>query len=177
MAAGAAPEIAVAVYGAPFLPAASLLALLIFGALGITMIKITSSTLVAAGRPTLPVVLITPFVAIAPGMHFLLVSRFGAIGAAAGTTGLAWLGASATMWAVHRIWHVRLPAITLLRSVVISGLAYILAASWQSPGVLLLLKLPAVGLIIILAFLFMGEFDAKEVAFVRSMIRWPRITH
>ena len=177
MAAGAAPEVAVAVYGVPFLPAAPLLALLIFGALGITMIKITSSTLVAAGRPILPFVLITPFVAIAPGMHFLLVSRFGAIGAAAGTTGLAWLGASATMWAVYRIWHVRLPAVTLLRSIIITGLVYALAALWQSPGVLLLLKLPAVGLIILLAFLFMGEFDANEVAFVRSMVPWRRATN
>ena len=177
MAAGAAPEVTVAIYGDPFLPAGSLLALLIFAALGITMIKITCSTLVAAGRPKLPFVLIGPFVAIAPGMHFLLVSHFGAIGAAAGTTGLAWLGAGATMWAVYRIWHVLLPAVTLLRSVVICGLAYTFAALWQSPGVLLLLKLPAVGLIILLAFLFLGEFSATEIAFVRSMVRWPRTAH
>jgi O-antigen/teichoic acid export membrane protein len=176
MAAGAAPEVVAAIYGDPFLPAAPLLALLIFGSLGITMIKVTCSTFIAADRPRLPVVLIGPFVAMAPGMHFLLVSHFGAIGAAAGTTGLAWLGASATMFAVYRIWHVLLPAVTLLRSVVICGLAYILAALWQSPGVLLLLKLPAIGLIIVLAFLFMGEFGATEVAFVRSMVRWPRAT-
>ena len=177
MAAGAAPEVTVAIYSDPFLPAGPLLALLIFGALGITMIKITCSTLVAAGRPKLPFVLIGPFVAIAPGMHFLLVSHFGAIGAAAGTTGLAWLGAGATMWAVYRIWHVLLPAVTLFRSVVICGLAYTFAALWQSPGVLLLLKLPAVGLIILLAFLFLGEFSATEIAFVRSMVRWPRTAH
>jgi len=140
MAAGAAPEVAVAIYGEPFLPAAPLLALLIFAALGISMIKVTSTTLIAAGRPRLPFVLIGPFVAIAPGMHFLLVSHHGAIGAAAGTMGLAWLGASATMWAVYRIWHVPLPAVTLMRSVVICGLAYTVAGLWQSPGVLLLLN-------------------------------------
>jgi hypothetical protein len=78
------------------------------------------------------------------------------------------------MWAVYRIWHVLPPAVTFLRSVVLCGLAYTLAALWPSPGVLLIMKLPAVGLIIVLGFLFMGEFDAKEVAFVRSMVRWPR---
>lgn len=174
MSAGAAPEVVAAIYGDPFLPAAPLLALLIFGALGITMIKVTSTTLIAAGRPRLPFVLVGPFVAMAPGMYFLLVSHHGAVGAAAGTTGLAWLGASATMWAVNRIWHVVPPAVTLLRSIIISGLAYAIAALWQSPGVLLLLKLPAIGLIIVLAFLFLGEFSVKEVAFVRSMVRWPR---
>jgi hypothetical protein len=51
-----------------------------------------------------------------------------------------------------------------------------MATLWQSPGVLLLLKLPAVGLIILLAFLFLGEFSASEIAFVRSMVRWPRAT-
>jgi len=177
MAAGAAPEVVAAIYGEPFLPAAPLLALLIFAALGISMIKVTSTTLIAAGRPRLPFVLIGPFVAIAPGMHFLLVSHHGAVGAAAGTTGLAWLGASAAMWAVYRIWHVLPPAVTLLRSIIISGLAYAIAVLWQSPGVLLLLKLPAIGLIIVLSFLFMGEFAAKEVAFVRSAVRWPRATN
>jgi O-antigen/teichoic acid export membrane protein len=176
MAAGAAPEVVAAIYGDPFLPAAPLLALLIFGALGITMIKVTTSMLIAAGQPRLPVVLIGPFVAIAPGMHFLLVSHFGAPGAAAGTAGLAWLGAGATMLAVYRIWHVLPPAVTLLRSVVICGLAYTLAVLWHSPGLLLLLKLPAIGLIIVLAFLFLGEFSATEIAFVRSMVRWPRAT-
>ena len=176
MAAGAAREVVAAIYGDPFLHAAPLLALLIFGALGITMIKVTATTLIAAGRPRLPFVLVGPFVAIAPGMHVLLVSQFGAVGAAAGTTALAWLGASATMWAVHRVWHVLLPGVTFFRSLIISGLAYAIAASWQSPGVLLLLKLPAIGFIIVLAFLSLGEFSATEISFARSLIRSPRAT-
>jgi O-antigen/teichoic acid export membrane protein len=169
MAAGAAPEVVTAVYGGPFLPAAAFLALLIFAALGIAMITVTTSTLIAAGRPNLPIILTGPFVAIAPLAHFILVSWFGPIGAAATTTGLAWLGAGATVLAVHSIWHV-LPSLgTLIRCVFLCALAYTLAVLWPAPGVLLLLKLPAIGVIIVLAFLLLGEFSAKEISFVRSI--------
>jgi O-antigen/teichoic acid export membrane protein len=176
MAAGAAQEVVVAIYGAPFLPAGLLLSLLIFGALGMTMITVTLSTLVAAGLPRLTFVLTGPLVVLAIGAHIIVVPRFGPIGAAAVTTGLAWLGASSAVLAVFKVWNVAPPAVTLFRSIIISALAYALAVLWQSPGVLLLLKLPAVGLIIVLAFLFLGEFSATEIAFVRSMVRWPRAT-
>jgi hypothetical protein len=87
---------------------------------------------------------------------------------------LSWLGAGFAVLAVFKVWNVAPPAVTLSRSIVISVLAYTLAALWDSPGLLLLLKLPAIGLIIVLAFLFIGEFSAKEIAFLRSMVRWPR---
>jgi len=176
MAAGAAQEVVVAIYGAPFLPAGPLLSFLIFGALGMTMITVTLSTLVAAGLPRLTFVLTGPLVVVAIGAHIIVVPRFGPIGAAAVTTGLAWLGASAAVLAVCRVWHVAPPGVTLLRSIIISALAYALAVLWSSPGVFLLLKLPAIGLIIVLAFLSLGEFSATEVSFARSLIRWPRAT-
>ncbi|MBN1842786.1 MAG: polysaccharide biosynthesis protein [Deltaproteobacteria bacterium] len=174
MAAGAAPEVVTAIYGGPFLPAATLLAFLIFAALGLAMITVTTSTLIAAGRPGLPVMLTGPFVAVAPLAHFVLVPRFGPIGAAATTTGLAWLGAGACMLAVCRIWHVAPSAATLLRSLVVCAMAYTLAVLWPSPGVLLLLKLPAIGLVIVIAFLLLGEFNTKEIAFTHSMFHHGR---
>jgi hypothetical protein len=89
---------------------------------------------------------------------------------------LAWLGATSALLAVFKVWNVAPPAVTLLRSIIISALAYALAVLWQSPGVFLLLKLPVIALIILLAFLLLGEFSAKEISFVRSMVRWPRAT-
>jgi O-antigen/teichoic acid export membrane protein len=167
MAAGAAPEVVMAIYGGPFLPAAPFLALLIFAALGITMISVNASTLIAAGRPGLPFILTVPFVAIAPVAYFMLVSWFGPVGAATATTGLAWLGAAATMLAVSRIWRVLPRAATLMRSITVCGIAYTIAALWPTPGIFLLLKLPAIGLIIVLTFLLLGEFSAREIAFAR----------
>jgi O-antigen/teichoic acid export membrane protein len=170
MATGAAPEVVTAIYGRPFLPAAPSLALLIFAALGIAMISINASTLIAAGRPALPLLLTGPFVAIAPLAHFILISHFGPVGAAATTTCLAWIGAVFTMLAVHRTWHVLPPAFTFVRSIAVCGLAYSLAVLWPAPGPFLLLKLPAIGLLIVLAFLFLGEFRQKDIAFVRSIL-------
>jgi O-antigen/teichoic acid export membrane protein len=170
MAAGAASEVVTAIYGGPFLPAAPFLALLIFAALAVAMMTVTTSTLIAAGRPGLPIILTGPFVAMAPLAHFTLVSWFGPIGAAATTTGLAWLGAGTCMLSVQRIWHV-LPSLgTLIRCVSVCAFAYALAVFWSAPGVLLLIKLPAIGLIIILAFLLFGEFSAKEIGFARSVL-------
>jgi hypothetical protein len=51
-------------------------------------------------------------------------------------------------------------------------LAYTLAILWPTPGLLLLLKLPVIGLIVGLLFLLLGEFSAGEIAVVRSMFRW-----
>jgi hypothetical protein len=58
----------------------------------------------------------------------MLVSWFGPIGAAAATTGMAWLGAAATMLAVSRIWWVLPRAATLVRSITVCGIAYTIAA-------------------------------------------------
>ncbi len=169
MAAGAAPEVVAAIYGDPFLPAAPILALLIFGALGIVMITVTTSTFIAAGRPGLPIMLIGPFVAIAPIAHFLLVTQFGPIGAAAASTGLAWLAAGVCILTVFKTRGVLPPATTFFRSIAICGLAYAVAVLWPSSGVLLLIKLPVIGLIIVIAFLLLGEFRSKEIAFMRRL--------
>jgi len=171
MVAGAAPEVVVAIYGRPFLPAGPLLALLIFAALGLTMISVTTTILIAAGRPGLTFALTGPLVLLALGAHFVLVRRFGPSGAAAATTGLAWLGAGAMMLAVHRIWQVLPPAATLGRSTLICVIAYAVAAIWPAPGFLLLLKLPTIGLVILLGYLWLGEFNAGEIALARSLLR------
>ena len=175
MAAGVAQEVVMAIYGRNFTPAGPLLALLIFAALGFTMISVNASMLIAAGRPELPFALAGPLVPLALVAHFIFVPRFGPIGAAATTTSLAWLGAIVSILIIGRIWHVLPPAATLIRSVLICGLAYALATLWYTPGFWLMLKLPVVGLVIALAFLSLGEFRSGEIALIRSMLRWRKI--
>lgn len=172
MAAGAAADVVVVIYGQPFLPAGQVLAILIFSALGISMIAVSSSALIAADRPELTFYLIIPIVVLAFGAHFMLVPRFGSIGAAGVTTGLSWFGACCYMFAVYRVWGVRLPASTLLRSITICVLAYIWAFKWQTPGLLLLLKLPVISVVIIISIILLGECSKDEIAFVRSLFDW-----
>jgi O-antigen/teichoic acid export membrane protein len=174
MTAGAATEIMTAIYGGPFLPAAPFLALLIFAALGMAMITVTTSTLIAAGRPRLPFMLTGPFVAAAPLPYFLLIPVFGPVAAAAITASLAWLGAGTCIAAVCRIWHVVPSATTFLRSIAVSAMAYAVAALWPSPGVLLLLKIPAISVLILIGFLLSGEFNSREIALIGSMVRRDR---
>ena len=177
MSAGAADEVVAAIYGAPFLPAGAFLALLIFAAVGSALISTTVSTLIAAGRPMLAALATCPIVLLASGMHYWVVPRWGAIGAAAVTTFLAWAGATVVMLALYKLWKVPPPVITILRSLVICGGAYYLSSYWSSPGLMLLLKLPVVCLIILLAFWVTGEIRSAELSFFSSLLQRTKSTN
>jgi O-antigen/teichoic acid export membrane protein len=172
MTAGAAPEIVGLIFGPAFLPAAPLLALLIFAGVARVMISVTTAILTAAGKPGWTFALIGPLLPLTTAGYLLLIPRWDAIGAALVTSLFAGLGALAAVLAVYRIWRILPPAATLLRSTLLCGLAYTLAILWPTPGLLLLLKLPVIGLIVGLWFLLLGEFSAGEIAMVRSMFRW-----
>jgi len=172
MAAGAATEVVLIIYGRTFLPAGQILGVLIFAAIGVSMIVVSSSALIAADRPELTFYLILPIVISAFGGHFMIVPRFGPIGAAGVTTGLSWIGAFCCMLAVYRVWEVRLPVSTFVRSTIICVFAYVLAFKWKTPGLLLLLKLPMISIGIIIAVTLLGEFSTDEIAFIRTIFDW-----
>jgi O-antigen/teichoic acid export membrane protein len=173
MSAGAADEVVAAIYGAPFLPAGSFLAFLIFGALGSTMVSIIAASLIAADRPIWTALLTSPVVFLAPIMHYFIVPRTGAIGAAAITAVLSWVGAGILMLAIYKLWHVVLPMMSILRSSAICLGAYYFAAYWHTPGWLLLAKLPAISLMIMLAYFLTGEIKSAEFNFFRAIL--PRM--
>lgn len=176
MTAGAAPEIIGLIFGPPFMPAAPLLAVLIFGAIAQVMISVTTAIMIAAGKPTWTFAVIGPLLPLAVIGHLLVIPQLGAIGASVVTTLFASLGALVTVLAVYRIWQILPPYRTLIRSILVCGLAYALAAYWFVPGFWLLLKLLAIALVIPLAFLLLGEFSASEIALVRSMVRFSTVS-
>jgi O-antigen/teichoic acid export membrane protein len=169
--AGAAPEIVTLIFSETFLPTAPLLAWLIFAALALALISVTTAILTAAGKPNWTFTLTGPLVPLAIAADWLIIPQQGAIGAAWVTTGVASLGALATLLAVYRLWHI-LPAVTTLgRSIFLCILAYILASLWPTTGVLLLFKLSLIGLLIPLVFLLLGEFNSHELKWIQSFIR------
>jgi O-antigen/teichoic acid export membrane protein len=170
--AGAAPEIVDLILGSSFSAAAPLLAVLIFGALALLMISVTTAILTAAGRPGWTFALTGPLVPLAIIGHLLLIPRFGAIGASAVTALGAGLGALASVLAVHRLWRVLPPIATLLRSGLVAVLAYAVARLWPAPGLLFLVKLPAIVILIVLAFLLLGELNAREMGVARALLGW-----
>jgi O-antigen/teichoic acid export membrane protein len=172
LAAGAANEITGFVFGTQFLMSGPFFALLIWGATALIMISVTTGILTVADKPVWAFAVAGPLFLLALGGYLVFIPRFGAIGAAMVTTTLAVIGALASVLSVYRIWGILPPAGTFLRCGIISILVYFLASAWNTTGLLLLVKMAALGTIILIFFLVSREMRAKEIAFLRSMF-WP----
>jgi O-antigen/teichoic acid export membrane protein len=172
LAAGAAPEIVRFIFGQPFLPAAPLLALLIFGSIPLLMISVATAILIAVDKPGETLAVAGPLVPLAAVGCFLLIPALGPQGAALATLLTAIAGAFASILAVRRVADIHPSVATLLRSVLLSALAYIAAAAWPADGMLILAKLPALSLLICVGYLALGEFSAGEINLLRSMGDW-----
>ncbi|WP_052050541.1 oligosaccharide flippase family protein [Leptolyngbya sp. KIOST-1] len=161
--AGSATQIVTLIFGNTFLETASFLSVLIFGAISLAMISVTTSILTAAGKPNWTFALVGPLVPIAIVGHWVLIPRIGSIGAAWVSSAVATLGALATVYAVYVYWKIIPSFSTLLRSVGLSLIFYTLASSWSSEGILLLLQLSVLAALIPLGFLTLGEFNSHEL--------------
>jgi len=78
----------------------------------------------------------------------------------------------AAVLAVHRLWQIAPPTMTLGRSVVVSSLAYTLGVLWPVAGFLVLLKLLVISSVVLVAFLMLGELTKSELAVVASILPW-----
>ncbi len=169
--AGSAGEAVELIYGAPFLPAAPLLALLVFAAVGLVALALSAAILTAAGKPLWTVGIFGPLLPVAVIGHLLFIPWLGPPGAALVTTVVAGLGAVGMVLAIYRVWRVLPPVATLARSVLLGGLAYALAALWPTPALWLPLKLVVLGVAVLTGFFCLGEWKAEELALARSFWR------
>jgi len=166
-----AGEIATAIFGPAFAQAGIPLSLLIYSSIGFVAISVSTAILIAAGYPGATALLTSPLVFMALAGHFWLIPHLGMRGAALVTTAVAVGGGVAAIIAVHRIWSIKMPITTIVRSIVISGAAYLLAESWAAstfPAVTL--KLIVICSIVPLAFLSLGELDPTELRNIRSLL-------
>jgi len=168
--AGAAPEIIRLLFGAQYAAAAPLLSVLIVGAGAQAMIAITTVIIISMEKPALTFFLTGPLVPLALIGHLLMIPAMGAVGAALVTTAFSGAGAVATVLAVQRGWRIQLPLQTLVRSLLIFAAAYGAVFFWPAAGFLLLVKLPVIGLAVIVAFYLSGEFNAREIDLVLSLL-------
>jgi O-antigen/teichoic acid export membrane protein len=166
---GAAPEIVGLIFGESFLPAAPLLSWLIVGGLAHVMISVAAVILIAAGKPRWPFALAGPLVPLAIAGHIVLIPRLGATGASLVTATSASIGALVAVIAVHRVWRIHPPLMSVGRSILVLGVAYIFATLWAAPGLLLLVKLPVITIAICVSFLLLREFSAGEIELARSL--------
>jgi O-antigen/teichoic acid export membrane protein len=167
--AGAAPEIVQFIFGATFGAAAPILAILIFGAIALAMISVTTAILTAAGKPNWTFALAAPLVPLAIAGDLVAIPRLGASGAALVTTTVASLGAIASVLMVYRLWQILPSWRSLLRAILLCGCAYGLA-SIELPPSWVLPKLLMISLSILLGLLLSGEFTYQEQAQIRSLV-------
>jgi O-antigen/teichoic acid export membrane protein len=167
---GAAAEISVVAFGAEFIGSAPLIAPLSLAAISLTMMHVATSILTAAGKPRWTFVFAGPMVPLALVGHLLAIPRFGALGAAAVTAICVSLTVMAELGAIHRLWRVLPPLGTVARSALLCVVAYIAAAAWPAPGLLLFIKLPVLAVLVLAGYVLTGEFSRREMAAVRSLM-------
>ena len=161
--AGGAPDLTRLIFGPEFLPAAMLLRLLIFAALALLMMAVTTSVMIAAGKPRWTLWVALPLIVGAFLGHSILIPAAGAMGAARVTTSCAIIGALVTIFLVYRLWRISPSVRTLWHCVVAGASGYMIAAmppgaTWLS----LVLKFAGAGLIVIAA-LWLQEIGRAHV--------------
>ena len=168
--AGAAPEIVQVVFGAAFLPAGPLLALLIVGAVSNVMLMVSITIMTAAGLPARTIMFTAPMVLSALAGHLVLIPRFGQQGAALVTVVVSSLGAIAAGAGVYALWKVWPPVGTVIRSLAIGLVVGTVSLWWPTSGVLVFPKLVLLGIISVLGYWWIGEFRPGEIAAVRLFL-------
>ncbi|MCP3951855.1 MAG: oligosaccharide flippase family protein [Desulfobacterales bacterium] len=159
MSAGAAGEVVQLIYGYSFNPTAPLLSVLIFGAVGLTLTQVNAAGLIAAGKTRLPLSILGPLVPLTATAYIQCITRFGTLGAALVTTVASVLTATLTALAVRRAWRVQ-PRMTLwAKTGVLTVVAFLAAQMWETPGVLLLVKLVLITTGIMAAWWALGELS------------------
>lgn len=167
--AGAAPDLVTAIYGNSFLPSHPILAVLIFGTLGIAMISVSASILIASGHFRWPLAIIFPILTLTSTGQLFLTPSFGGLGSAYVTTLVACLGACSILWITASIYGIIVPISSLFRSLMVCIIVYFFSSFWPTPGVLIVLKFLIVGAAIIFLFILIGEIDRNDFAFFRRL--------
>ncbi|MGD1861214.1 MAG: lipopolysaccharide biosynthesis protein [Leptolyngbyaceae cyanobacterium] len=165
-----APAIVSLIYGEEFGATAPILSLLIFSALGLMMVSVGTTILIAAERPHWPVAVAMPMLPLALWGHWQLIPRLDAMGAAIVTTGVAGIGAIAMLGTIYYRWQILPPVATLARSLLVCGIIYAIATAWSVSELWLLPQLMILALMLPLLFGVLGEFSRTELHLLTEMI-------
>ena len=172
--AGSAEEIVSVFFGRPFESGGRALAVLVVGSFALMVVPVASAILIALGKAARTPSLTVPLVPLALVGHVLVIPRYGTMGAAVVTTGVALIGTSWALWCIHDVWRVLPPRATIVRSLLVSAVAFAAAAMWPTPGLLVLLKLPVLALGCLFLFVGFGEFTSDDLAMTGSLLTRQR---
>ena len=160
--AGASRGIVHLVFGPKFGPTAPLIAPLLFSAIALVMIAVSTSILTAAGRPGLTAAFTAPMPPLAGLGYLTVIPRYGPSGASMVTLLVSVAAAVALGATVFRVCRVHPPPATVLRSALVCVAVYGAAVLWSPSGTLVLVELAALAAASLLALACMGEFTPAE---------------
>ena len=169
-----ASEIVTWVFGSRFGEAAIPLAILIFASVGQVVLGMAMSILTAVGRPFACLVLTGPLAPLAIVLLGWAIPRWGVTGAAMVMMGLSILASVSALVVVFRCWDVLPSLMTMVRYSMTSLAAFVLASVWPVEGWWLLLKLPALVVVVVITLVMMREFNGHELGVLRSWFRPSR---
>jgi len=164
-------ELIALVFGADFAPATGPAICLMFAALLFAMEFIANTVLVAAGKPTLCLAAFAPVVPINILLNYVLVARYGMIGASLATTATAALAATILTALVWREFQALLPPLTVLRTLLAGGIVYLAGIHIPVIGWVVLVKCTMLAIVYGLILRLIGELrkdDLVPLAFWRS---------
>jgi len=175
--AGSSPEVVELLFGRTFLEAAPLAAWMMVVAVALIVISVATALLIAQGRLWGTVLLTVPILPLSLLGHTLVIPRYGADGAAAVTAITGVLGAAACVLAAILVWRLRVPVGTIVRSMILTGVAYLAASAWASPGFLLFFKGIILSILIVSGYLVMGELSWDEITRIRALLEaeWRKL--
>ena len=130
--------------------------------------------LTAASRPAWSFALTWPLMPLAFAALLVVIPRFGATGAAAVTTILAYGGALSMMLGVYRRCGAAPKAGTVIRTFLVTVLAFALSLALHTQGLWVVAEIMAVSAAILLGLLALGELTGQDLAFARSLLSRQR---
>ena len=155
----AAAGLMTTIYGADYAPAAPVLGILIFAAIGQVIVITATTLLTALGRPAWCLIIGAPLVPLALAGHAFAIPRYGASGATMTTAAVAWLAAAFSLGTLRMLAGITIPAGTFVRCAGLSVAGYLLVRGWPAPGAWILLQLSVAVGVLALAFIVLGEFQ------------------
>ena len=165
---GSSEEVFRLLFGARFVDAAPLGEWLAFVAVGLVIISVATSLLIAYGSVWRTLLLTAPLLPLSVVGHFFLIPRYGALGAAIVTTVTAFVGGAVCVFNAQVAWQTPPALGTLARSLLLSVAVWAAAAAWPTPGVLVVAKAAVLSVAVIAGFLILGELSTDEIGRLRS---------
>jgi O-antigen/teichoic acid export membrane protein len=158
------------IYGSDFIEGGSALATLMFSAACMVVASVQAGMLTASDRPRWTVGITVPALVVAMAAFPLLIPGRGMVGAATATLLGAATGLCTGVVLIRLAWRVMPPPLTVLRVALVSVGSWWAAASWSTPGAMVVLKMALLVPAVFVSLIILGELDRSELKELRALV-------